>query len=223
MMKEGIHLKVLDGQRRKLLVKLAYLKPVSRFYMAGGTGLALVAGHRRSADFDFFRESPKGDLPGVEGLRRALTGLEGGKIHRQEEGALHAEVGGIRLSFLAYAHGLLRKTHEWKGLAIAHPLDIGLMKLAAIIQRGSKRDFIDLACIIRRYASLGELIRLAQVKFPETHDFAVQASHALVYFADADGQPDPEMLEEGYSWNGIKALVEKETRRVFKKAVKGDG
>jgi hypothetical protein len=216
-----IHPEALDETRRKLLDKLAALEPVRRFYLAGGTGLALAAGHRRSLDFDFFRESPKGDLPDVGGLKRVLAGLEEEKIQREEEGTLHVEIGGIRMSFLAYAHRLLKKPYEWKGLAIANPVDIGLMKLAAIIQRGSKRDFIDLDCIIRRYASLDALISLVSVKFPDVHDFAIQASRALVYFADADKQRDPDMLETGFSWNAVKMRIEDETRKVFRKTLKG--
>ena len=32
------------------------LAPVGEFYLAGGTALALRHGHRRSVDFDFFRQ-----------------------------------------------------------------------------------------------------------------------------------------------------------------------
>ena len=35
-----------------VLPKLSFLK--DRFYLAGGTGLALQLGHRDSVDFDFF-------------------------------------------------------------------------------------------------------------------------------------------------------------------------
>jgi len=65
------------------------------------------------------------------------------------------------------------------------------MKLSAIVSRGSRRDFIDVACILENYADLPELLRLAPAKFPESPDFAVTALRALVYFDDAEKEDDP--------------------------------
>jgi hypothetical protein len=43
---------VLDQKRKKLLPLFQIFK--KDFYLAGGTGLALQLGHRKSYDFDFF-------------------------------------------------------------------------------------------------------------------------------------------------------------------------
>ncbi len=61
----------------------------------------------------------------------------------------------------------LRSLHETKYGLLADPLDIALMKLVAVSQRGSKRDFIDLACFLRHspHTSLGELLELLPRKF----------------------------------------------------------
>ena len=48
----ALHYEILDDTRRTLLPRLIPLK--TRFYLAGGTGLALQIGHRESVDFDFF-------------------------------------------------------------------------------------------------------------------------------------------------------------------------
>ena len=47
---------ILDSDRINVLSKLSFLK--NRFYLAGGTGLALQIGHRDSIDFDFFTQTP---------------------------------------------------------------------------------------------------------------------------------------------------------------------
>jgi hypothetical protein len=44
---------ITDGMRR-LLNWMGQQDFVSQFYLAGGTGLALQIGHRRSVDLDFF-------------------------------------------------------------------------------------------------------------------------------------------------------------------------
>lgn len=44
---------VLDNSARKVCATLASSELMVRFYLAGGTGLALQLGHRRSLDLDF--------------------------------------------------------------------------------------------------------------------------------------------------------------------------
>lgn len=52
----NLHWEILDEHRQKFLPKLTFLK--DKFYLAGGTAIALYLGHRDSVDFDFF--SPDG-------------------------------------------------------------------------------------------------------------------------------------------------------------------
>jgi hypothetical protein len=50
-----MHLEILDDNRKKILPLLSKID--GRFYLAGGTALALQIGHRDSIDFDFFTDS----------------------------------------------------------------------------------------------------------------------------------------------------------------------
>jgi len=210
--KPVLHREVLDETRFRDLERVVAHPDMKGFYLAGGTGLALEEGHRRSVDLDFFHESPEGEIPSMTGFRRDL--LKGG-IRSEEKGTLHAEIGGTHLSLLATPYRLVRRPVEFDRLVIAHPVDIGLMKLAAIVQRGSKRDFIDLACILDRHISLGRLLGLARRKYPEPRDFAVQALRALVYFDDAEKEGLPVLLDHHYSWERVKPFIEAETRKAL--------
>ena len=49
---EHLHLEILDDKRRSIFNQLAYFNTLG--YLAGGTALALQAGHRVSYDFDIF-------------------------------------------------------------------------------------------------------------------------------------------------------------------------
>ncbi|MFZ0453714.1 MAG: hypothetical protein WAM24_08170 [Ignavibacteriaceae bacterium] len=51
-MEKDLKLSILDKKRRELLPLLKKFK--DKFYLAGGTALALQLGHRRNDDFDFF-------------------------------------------------------------------------------------------------------------------------------------------------------------------------
>lgn len=51
-MNNNLHFEILDKKRKSVLSILENFK--DRFYLAGGTALALQIGHRDSIDFDFF-------------------------------------------------------------------------------------------------------------------------------------------------------------------------
>ena len=81
--------------------------------------------------------------------------------------------------------------------------DIAAMKLAAITNRGTKKDFVDLFFLLKRY-SLKELIDLYTDKYPDGQLFFVLKS--LVYFEDAEEQPMPKMLAD-VEWSNVKKKI----------------
>jgi len=48
--------KILDKNSQDICLALAGSSLMKTFYLAGGTGLALQIGHRRSLDLDFFQK-----------------------------------------------------------------------------------------------------------------------------------------------------------------------
>ena len=83
------------------------------------------------------------------------------------------------------------------------------MKLAAITNRGSKKDFIDIALLIKE-VGLDDMILCYKEKYPDGMKMMVLRS--LVYFEDAESQPDPVMLVD-YDWSRIKQLILNATRK----------
>ena len=89
-----------------------------------------------------------------------------------------------------YDYPLLFPPRTSEGVTIAHPVDIGLMKISAISSRGAKRDFIDLFEIAHRFMALGDLFGLLPQKYgPKANRLHMLKS--LVYFDDAERDPDP--------------------------------
>ena len=78
-----------------LMQKLSYFNEVvDRFYLAGGTALALQYGHRKSVDLDFFTQVNFD----VEKLVKIMLSL-GGAVLTEEQETLHAIVDDIKTSF----------------------------------------------------------------------------------------------------------------------------
>lgn len=89
--------------------------------------------------------------------------------------------------------------------SMASALDIGLMKLEAISGRGDKKDFIDLYYILGHY-SLSTLLEQHADKYGMDWTSRYHLLRSLVYFADAEDQPMPLMLQE-VSWTKIKQTI----------------
>jgi hypothetical protein len=214
-----LHWDVAPKNGRALIARIASHPEIKPFVLAGGTALALQEGHRSSADFDFFAFSPDLALPPLGRFRHAELRPPRGRVRLEARGTLHAELSGVQLTFLATDSPWLRRPRRFGRLRLAHPVDIGLMKLGAIIQRGTRRDFIDLACVLGRHTSLDRLLRLAPRKFPDVRDVVPQALQALVYFADAEHDLDPPRLDPDYRWDRVKKQIEAEARNVARKRI----
>jgi len=203
----NLQIHILPAAQQKLLVKLQQIEWPAPFYLAGGTGLALQIGHRQSIDFDFFTET---EFDG----RLLITRLGAlGKLVRLQEskGTLHCSLDGIKLSFFHYPY-YLRQYVSAAGVRIASVLDIGLMKLEAISGRGDKKDFIDLYFILGHY-SLATLLEQHADKYGVEWTSRYHLLRSLVYFADAEDQPMPLMLQE-VSWIKIKQTITETVLRI---------
>jgi hypothetical protein len=125
---------------------------------------------------------------------------------------LHAVVQGVKVSFLGYAYPLLFSLRKFLGVQVADPRDIACMKLSAIASRGTKRDFVDLYAAARE-VRLRELLDLFQQKYARTRYNTVHLLKSLVYFADAEMDPMPDLLAR-LSWDEIKGFFVREVPRL---------
>ena len=181
----------------------------ARFYLAGGTGLALRLGHRRSVDLDFFSEADEVTRRTRREILRALAPLTPQTLE-DTEGNLLLQAQGLHVGFFGYGYPLIATAESADGVAVAGLADIGLMKLDALISRGSRKDFYDLHATARQIP-LAELLRLGPVKYPHARDFEVMAVESLVLFDNADRDADPELLAP-VSWNEVKEFFIAEAR-----------
>lgn len=183
---------VLGVRQKKVLAALAPKWKDSRFYLVGGTAVALWLGHRRSIDFDWFTFESLGDpLLLARDLQQDLP-FHVGTVAR---GTLHGTLYGVRLTFLEYRYRLLEAPTPWpeKACKLASLRDLACMKLSAVAQRGAKKDFLDLYAL----GTNGEL-SLPDMLADYREKYAIQdvahVLYALTYFDDAERERSPTML-----------------------------
>lgn len=217
------HLRAVTRGALHAARRLAGALPAGDFYLAGGTGLALRLGHRVSVDLDLFSALRKLRPTEREEVLRRLEKTGPVKIEEARDGMMHLLLDTTHVSLLRYPYPLLAKPDPWTPGTPSNPLlvasltDIGLMKVAAVLGRGAKKDFVDLRAVCRE-VSLEKLLLASRRKFPSHRDFLVQAVKALVYFEDADRDPMPRLLRP-CSWEGVKGYFEKEVPAVLRRVL----
>jgi hypothetical protein len=183
---------ILGAAQARVLAETAAAICARGFLLGGGTALGLVYGHRRSIDFDWFTADAIGDPMRLAAeLRGAGVSLEVTSVDR---GTLHGTVDGVRLSLLEYRYPLLAQPVPVPSSAarLLSLDDIGAMKLSAVTQRGSRKDFVDLYVLATRHKPLKQLLEAYTRKFA-----IADVGHVyfgLAYFDDAESEPMPEML-----------------------------
>lgn len=200
---------VLQPDTRSLLNELGPRLCDKGFFLVGGTALAIHLGHRLSIDLDFFTRDPFD----VEHIIASLSGFEASGVLTvigRAENTIHLNVNDIKVDVIRYRYPLLEAVVDRGNYRMLAVPDIAAMKLAAITNRGSKKDFFDLHFLLKDY-SLQELLAFYQRKFSGHDIFSVVRS--LAWFDDAEAEPDPVMLEE-VDWSSVKESVRTATKSV---------
>ena len=203
------HRRVIPASTEASLCALQDARLLDRFYLAGGTGLALQFGHRLSLDLDFFAKEQFDE----EMLLQRVQALDGFALVAKAPYTLHATVQETKVSFLGYAYPVLFPTNPFLEVAVADPRDIACMKVSAVAGRGTKRDFVDLYLCAKQYG-LKEILRLFDQKFAQTHYSRIHILKSLTFFSDAEKDPMPHMLVP-LDWDTVKQFFLLESPRLL--------
>lgn len=205
----SFHFHTLPKETKKaldFLSKQNWLKN-SSWYLAGGTALALQAGHRRSFDLDFFSEDKSFEN---EDFLREFIDFKEWKLTMNRKNTIYGELFKAKISFIAYPFFVPKQKPKIYGsIRILSALDIAIMKIIAISQRGKKRDFFDLYWCAQNIESLEQSIKRLKTQYPSiAHDYH-HILKSLVYFEDAESDPEPEIYFDA-DWKQVKKFFIKE-------------
>lgn len=179
----------------------------SFWYLAGGTALALQAGHRRSIDLDFFSEKKSFEN---EDILEKFSEVKNWKVTMNRKNTIYGELFGAKISFIAYPFFVPKQNPLQRGsVRVLNKIDIAVMKIIAISQRGKKRDFFDLYWCANNIEPLENIIKRLKKQYPSiAHDYH-HILKALVYFKDAESDPEPQIYFDA-SWKKVKKFFTKE-------------
>jgi len=182
-----------------------------RWYLAGGTALALQMGHRQSVDLDFFTPQKRIDEPAID--RELTATLDGWRSNYRERGTIFGEIDAAKISLIAYPFFQPSPVRLLCGdVYLLVPEDIAAMKVIAVSQRGRKRDFVDLYWYCTKCEPLAHVVKRAVMQYPGQQKNINHIIKSLVYFADAEDDPMPKLFFRA-NWKIIKQYFVTEAER----------
>lgn len=196
-----LHFETIDSRTLELLVKLQKEAIFSELRLVGGTALALQIGHRKSIDLDLFGILEADELD----ISKQLAEIGSVKVLKKSANINIYLIEGIKVDIVNYHYPWLEKPLLESNLSIAGIKDIAAMKLAEIVGRGTKKDFIDLFFLLKHY-DLKQMLDFYTQKYKEGSEFLVLKS--LSYFTDAEFEENPTMLKTE-KWELIKTFIKK--------------
>lgn len=213
------NLEILPLETKKAFLFLSekeWLSEELSWYLAGGTALALQVGHRQSVDLDFFNTGR--NINNNEILNN-FSEKDDWEPFINKKNTVYGKLLGAKISFIAYPFFVPKqKFVQYGSINILNPLDIAVMKIIAISQRGTKRDFFDLFWCAKNIESLENLVIKLKAQYPAVAHNYHHIIKSLTYFADAEEDPDPKIYFKAI-WKEIKNFFEKEVPVVAKKLI----
>lgn len=199
-----LYTRTVEPRTFELLRNLMSLDILKDFYLVGGTALALQKGHRFSVDLDLFTTKTFD----VSELKEVLVSQFDDFLLTNESGQMmFAIINNIKVDFVKMGYPTLFNPKTSDGVRMLDIKDIAPMKLKAIVQRGSKKDFFDIFYILQEL-NLLEILELFKKKFNQSEVFHVIKS--LTYFEDAENDFEPILFDKKITWDIVKDTMKKE-------------
>lgn len=201
-----MHREVLNKNQLELLPLLKTFK--SEFYLVGGTAIALHIGHRRSIDFDLFKQERLI-------LNRILNKISrlnySYKVTRRVEEQLNMIIRDVNFTFYEYPYPIDATCKFEDIFKLPDLLQLSAMKAFALGRRSKWKDYIDLYYILKDHYTVSEIVKSSELIFGQL--FSEKLFRAqLSYFEDIDYSEPVEFLVKEVSPKEIKEfLVERAT------------
>ena len=158
----NIHKNILTDEMQKIYPMLGEFQ--DDFYLAGGTGLALLVGHRISIDFDFFSDKPiKKTL--IKKIEEIFSKFQI-QIVLNTSDELTVIIGDTKITFLHYPFPKILPLEIDGKIQILSAKEIFVSKAYSIGRRGIYKDYVDLYVGLKdNLIFLSEILQIAKNKY----------------------------------------------------------
>ena len=191
-----------------ILKSLMMVPSLRQTFLVGGTALSLKYGHRISIDLDLFYTDELDKTIIINELTESFKN-NFDYIANPNSFGIFCHINNIKVDIVKYPHPLIHEPETIDGIRMYHTDDIVAMKINAILGRGKKKDFWDIAELTKHY-TIEKMIELHRQKYPGQM-LLISIPQVLTYFDDANDSEDPISLK-GQTWESVKQTINKAVR-----------
>ena len=198
-----LHKQAVEERTFNLLRELMSFKPLADFSLVGGTALALMLGHRKSIDLDFFC----GKNFDIAAMHKKL------KIHFKDRInivsseknplGIFSLIDDIKIDICRHPFPLIKPLLIEDGLRLWSLEDLAASKVFAISSRATKKDFWDIDRLLDIF-SIEEIASFYSLRYEQ--NLAIAVSKMLTYFNEAEKTKEPVCLL-GKTWPKVKKSI----------------
>jgi len=184
-----LHKEILTKEQVELLPLLKEFK--DKFYMVGGTAIALHIGHRRSIDFDLFSEKKFQNFR----IRKTFSlFVKKEKTLVDRPGELTMLLHNIKFTFFNFPYHISHPEKLDSVVSMPNLLTLAAMKAFALGQRAKWKDYVDLYFIMKKFHTIGEISKKADQLFGTNFNERMFREQ-LVYFSDVNYEEKVEYMK----------------------------
>jgi predicted nucleotidyltransferase component of viral defense system len=200
-----LHFKTVEPHTLSILEQLMEMLELSNFSLVGGTALSLLYGHRMSDDLDFFSNKPFENAAIITALKNKFKDKFVTE-EKQPRFGIFCFIEDVKVDIVRHPHPLIRQELNEDGIRMFSKEDIIAMKVQAILGRGRKKDFWDIAELLNHF-SVADFIQFHKEKY-STQNLLITVPQAITFFSDAEESEAPVSLKK-QTWKSVQQLISK--------------
>ena len=189
-----LHVETVEPHAFSVLRQLMEMPEMQGFSLVGGTALSLLYGHRISVDLDLFSNQPFENNIIIDAIEKKFKTSFVNRSTNPRFG-IFGFIDEVKIDIIRHPHPLIRPELNLEDIRMFSTEDIIAMKVQAILGRGKKKDFWDIAELLQHF-SMADFIRFHKEKYA-TQNLLITVPQAITYFADAEESEDPVSLKPG--------------------------
>jgi hypothetical protein len=162
---------------------LEFLKEYSKkYYLVGGTAIALHIGHRKSIDFDLFTFKR---IERIKIKKRIAESKFFNKLIVELDDQIHFNINGVKLTFFQFPYDLPANVKFENYFILPDLLTLAAMKAFALGGRGKWKDYVDLYFILKDYYTIEDVSNKAKELFENAFNPSLFLKQ-ICYFTDVN-------------------------------------
>lgn len=183
----NINLDNISENTRNVFELLSQQKFISNFTLVGGTALSLQLGHRLSEDLDFIFDGKFLDSGSIIKFIKSVFKEDYKIIKQENDHQIDFIIKDIKVTFftndaVSIPFNVREYSTLYENINIAGVEIISVMKINALAQRNTMRDYYDLYYIAKNVIPLESIIKSSKEKLKNIAD--ITYSETIVYTDD---------------------------------------